>query len=369
MTPSARSELIRRLAAETGFARCGIAGAGRVNRADYVREWLADGHAGEMHYLARHAALREDPRRLLDGARSIIVVADLYRHDTDTTCSQPKHTMPPAPDNASSPGVEGGPARGRPHDRSGTAGRPVDPDGAARGRIARYAWGRDYHRVLRRKLHRLADALHEAMDEPFTSRVCVDTAPLIEREIAAAAGIGWIGKNTMVLCRDVGSFFFLGEIITTLELAPSAPATDHCGSCTRCLDACPTAAFPAPYRMDATRCIAYLTIEHRSDIPGDLQPLMGDWVFGCDVCQDVCPYNREAPEGAEPAYALQDRNPLPPAAPLDQLLAWTPEDYRAHLAGSAMKRASLDMLKRNARIALTNLGRPHEKQGATDHDA
>jgi epoxyqueuosine reductase len=327
MNPEQHSEIVLELAADAGFARAGIAAAGPVERADYVRDWLRLGRAGEMHYLHRHAELREDPRRLLDKARSVIVLADMYR--------QPG--SPPSAPN-------------------GKSDVPTSENIAAqRGRVAQYAWGRDYHRVLRRKLQRLADRLHEAVEIPFESRVCVDTAPIIEREAAARASIGWIGKNTMILHQDLGSFFFLGEIITTLELAPSAPAVDHCGTCTRCLDACPTDAFPAPYQMDATRCISYLTIEHRTEIDERLQPLMGDWVFGCDICQDVCPFNRDTPVATETAYATAERFPLAPHPKLDDLENLTEDDYAQSLAGSAMKRAKLNMLQRNARIARRNI--------------
>jgi len=330
-----RAQLVRRLALAAGFERVGIATAGPVNRGDYYKGWLDRGCAGEMHYLHRHLDVRVDPRKLLDGARSIIVVAQNYRHDS---CSQSgiaeASTSEPVSDA-----------------RSSTTAEPV------RGRIAQYAWGRDYHRVLKKRLRGLADALHEAIGEPFETRVCVDTAPIVEREWAAVAGIGWIGKNTVVLDRQLGSFFFLGEIVTTLELEPSEPATDYCGSCTRCLEACPTGALSAPYQMDASRCIAYLTIEHRGDIPESLQVLMGNWVFGCDVCQEVCPYNRHAPVTQEPAYALHKRHPLPPRPQLDELPAWTEQGYRRNLAGSAIKRATLEMLKRNADIAGRNADR------------
>ena len=190
----------------------------------------------------------------------------------------------------------------------------------------------------------------------FETKACVDTAPLLEREFAAAAGIGWIGKNTMVLNERIGSYFFLGAIVTTLELVPDEPATDHCGTCTACLTACPTGAFPAPYEMDASRCISYLTIEHRTEIDGSLAARMEDWVFGCDVCQEVCPHNRRAPHTTEPRFV-----PRPPIVNpvLDELLEWSTEDYRRNLRGSAMRRARLDMLQRNAEIARRNAG-PNE---------
>ncbi len=217
-----------------------------------------------------------------------------------------------------------------------------------------YAWGDDYHKVLKKRLHALADRLRAELPEPFESRACVDTAPLLEREVAAAAGLGWIGKNTMVLNQDLGSYFFLGSLITTLDLVPDDPVPDRCGTCTACLDACPTNAFPSPYQMDAERCISYLTIEHRGDISKPFQDLMGDWVFGCDVCQEVCPYNKQAPTMNEPRYAVRATRPDPV---LEDILEWSDADYREQLRGSAIKRATRDMLQRNARIAKANLER------------
>ena len=314
MSPQEKTDLVRRLAVEAGFDAVGVAAAAPIARRQYFADWLAEGRHGEMDYLARTAEARSDSRRLLEGARSVIVAAQSYKPADEGSLSA----------------------------------------GGARGRIARYAWGRDYHRVHRKKLQRLAAALHAAVEDRFESRVCVDTAPIIEREAAAAAGIGWIGKNTLVLHPRLGSYLFLGEIVTTLELAPSEPMSDHCGSCTRCLDACPTRAIHDPYRMDATRCIAYLTIEHRHEIPPGLHPAMGDWVFGCDICQEVCPHNAKAPAGSEPAYAPGERFPLSPRPLLDTLLNLTEEQRQAFLAGSAMKRATSAMLKRNATIAMGN---------------
>ena len=325
MTTSAdHTEAVYRLAERAGFPRVGIARAEPIGRTAYVDAWLNAGCAGEMDYLKRWREIREDPRRLLPGARSVIVVAEPY---------------------GGSEKLEVGSENG--------------PGSALSGRVARYAWGRDYHKVLRRKLKRLADELHEGMAEPFETRVCVDTAPIVEREVAAAAGMGWIGKNTMVLHRELGSFFFLGEMVTTLELEPSKPVSDHCGTCTRCLDACPTGALVAPYQMDARKCISYLTIEHRSAIAEELKPQMGSWLYGCDACQDVCPFNRKASPTIDSAYMPMDRNDVVPTADLDALIGWTETEYRETLSGSAMKRASLDMLKRNAAIARDNQSR-HE---------
>ncbi|MFH0983830.1 MAG: tRNA epoxyqueuosine(34) reductase QueG [Planctomycetota bacterium] len=311
MSPAEVTARVKALASEQGFCRVGTAPVGRLGREEYYRRWLSAGRHGRMAYLARNLAVRFDPSRLLPEARSLIVVAHAY----------------------------GQPA-------------PSRPDDQPRGQVARYAWGRDYHKVVKRKLLALRDRLCAEVGQPFEMRVCVDTAPLVEREWAARAGIGWIGKNTLVIHPLLGSYFFLGVLVTTLELVPDAPLTDHCGTCTRCLQACPTGAFPAPYEMDASRCISYFTIEMRDAIPEEFQAAMGDWVFGCDVCQEVCPYNHPAPLRPDPAYALRAPGPFPL---LRELLEWSEDDYRARLAGSAMKRATLAMLRRNARIALHNV--------------
>jgi epoxyqueuosine reductase len=318
MLASEIRQLIERLAREHGFERCGVASAGPVDRDAYYRDWLAKGHAGTMAYLHQYVEQRTDASTLLPGARSVLVCALNY-HQPETA----------------------------------TLEKPTGEDCAtAQGRIARYAWGDDYHRVIKRKLFAIVDALREAIDEPFEAKVCVDTAPLLEREYAMRAGVGWIGKNTLVLNEKLGSYFFLGAIVTTLDLPVDPLPSDHCGSCTRCLDACPTDAFPAPYEMDAARCISYLTIEHRGEeIPEEFHRAMGDWVFGCDVCQEVCPHNRAAPTTAEPRFAIRAPGPRPN---LSDMLAWTDEDYRETLRASAIKRAKPNMLRRNARIAEAN---------------
>ena len=315
-------QTIDRLGRELGFDRVGLARPHPLERAAYLREWLAGGRAGRMEYRHRHGEMRVSTARLLPGARSVIVAALKYNR--------------PEPD---------------------------PPDHQPRGRVARYAWGRDYHRLVRQRLWKLVDRLRSEIDQPFEARVCVDTAPVVERELAARAGVGWIGKNTLVLNRQLGSYFYLGEIITTLDLPPDAPATDHCGSCTKCLQACPTGALAEPYRMDASRCISYLTIELRDDISEELQPLMGDWIFGCDICQEACPFNRQASQTTDPDLllpgGLSGRRTRPagvgPRPLLADLLAWTPADYDARTRGSAIRRAKLDMLHRNARIAAGNI--------------
>ncbi|UCF33970.1 MAG: tRNA epoxyqueuosine(34) reductase QueG [Phycisphaerales bacterium] len=308
--------MIKDLAQEIGFDRCGIARAGPIGRGDYLRGWLAAGRAGSMAYLHRYLEQRIDPRQLLDGAQSVIVVALIYHQ--------------PAPEV------------------------PTDPASSGRGRVAMYAWGDDYHRIVKDRLLTLADRLRERLPQPFHARACVDTAPLLEREVAAAAGIGWIGKNTVLLNRELGSYFFLGALLTTLDLPPDRPVDDYCGTCARCLEACPTSAFPAPYQMDASRCISYFTIEHRGEIPAEFHKAMGDWIFGCDACQEVCPYNRRAPYTREARFAVRPPGPRPD---LREILQWTEDDYRSNLRGSAIKRARLDMLHRNVAIALQNTNR------------
>jgi len=265
-----------------------------------------------MTYLQRNVALRENSARLLPGARSAICVALNHR-------------------------------RGEP--------RALTPGTGAVGRIAQYARGADYHRVLRGMLEELVGGLRERFQEPFEHRTFVDTAPVLERELAARAGLGWIGKNTMLLHERLGSYLFLGEVITTLDLEPDAPATDRCGNCTRCLDACPTKALPTPYQLDASRCIAYFTIEHRSQVPEEFHEPVGDWVYGCDVCQQVCPFNRYAPLATQPEITA-DR--IPEHLPLLDLLRLRSGDYRRLTEGTAARRARRNMWRRNAAIALGN---------------
>ncbi len=267
-----------------------------------------------MHYLARHTAQRLDPRRLVPGARSVICVADRY-HDG-------------RPDAAAS--LDDGP----------------------RGRIARYAQGDDYHLVMTKRLRRLADELAAAL-RGETFRVCVDTAPVLERELAQRAGLGAVGKHTLLIEPGAGSWLLLGEIVTSAELVPSAPcAADPCGGCTRCIDACPTGAITS-WSVDATRCISYLTIEHRSEIEPGLHERIGDWIFGCDVCQDVCPHNQptESSRGlaVHAAYVPRRRD-----FQLLEVLGWDEPARREAFMRSAMKRAKVAMMKRNALIAAGN---------------
>jgi len=307
MDARARSDWIKSAAASLGFERCGIAAAERIPRAAYFRKWLADGFAGTMGYLNRHVDSRVDVRAWMPSARSVIVAALSYHQH-----------------------------------------EPVRPDDRPRGRVAMYAWGEDYHLVMREKLAALLERMRDQFGVGIEARLCVDSSAIIERELAAMAGIGWIGKNTMVLHQELGSYFFLGEIITDLELAPDVPASDHCGTCTRCLEACPTRAFPAAYQMDARRCISYLTIEHRGEISPELAAKMGDWVFGCDVCQQVCPYNQDAPRTREPRFSATAESAWPA---LDDIAAWDEAAYRRFVDGRATERARLEMWKRNAGLA------------------
>ncbi|HEX7010591.1 MAG TPA: tRNA epoxyqueuosine(34) reductase QueG, partial [Phycisphaeraceae bacterium] len=276
-----RARLVMELAQQLGFALVGIAPAQPSEHAETVRQWISEGRHGEMHYLAEHLDLRLDPARLLPGARSVIAVADLYHHPSQAPAE----------------------AEARPSSASGDS--PL-PRGRVRGRVARYAWGEDYHKVIKKRLHQMADALRERFpDAAF--RCTVDTAPALEREHAMRAGLGWVGKHTLLIHPRHGSWTLLGLILTTLAIQDSAQAgfpgrtvvpADHCGTCTRCIDACPTQCIENPdltgrRAIDATRCISYLTLEHRGPIDPSLHRAMGDWIAGCDVCQEVCPFNSE----------------------------------------------------------------------------
>ncbi|MCZ6698403.1 MAG: tRNA epoxyqueuosine(34) reductase QueG [Planctomycetota bacterium] len=326
MSPDQRSKSIKRAALALNFDRCGVAAAGSIPRSGFVREWLGNGYAGSMGYLHRHVESRIDIRTWLPWAECVIVVALNY------------HRSRPDADRGEGLTAESG------------AGDGLD---IARGRVASYAHGEDYHVVLRERLEALLLEMRRMFPETFEARICVDTSAIIERELAAAAGVGWIGKNTMVLDPSLGSFFFLGEIVTDLRIAPDAPLPDHCGTCTRCLEACPTDAFPSPYVMDARRCISYLTIEHRGEIEPEPAGKMGDWVFGCDDCQTVCPFNSHAPESAESRFAGSHDDARPP---LGVLIAESEADYKTRVRGKALDRAKYQMWKRNAEIAMRNQG-------------
>lgn len=339
-----RAQTVHRLGASLGFAMIGIAPARSSPYQEHLRRWLAEGKHGEMSYLAADVETRVDPAALVPGATFVICVADLYAPTGAGRGSEVQTTH--IPDHGS------------------------DQVLTPAGRIARYAHGDDYHRVMKKRLHELADALRARWPD-HTFRTTVDTAPTLDREHAHRAGLGWIGKHTLLIHPRLGSFFFLGEIITTLPLQPSdSPpkiVADHCGSCTRCIDACPTGCI-TPYSVDGSRCVSYLTLEHRGKIATDLQEAMGDWIAGCDICQEVCPYNQAASNTARDLPAgmagqtdrLAQQTPHPAytprrvSLPLLEVLNWSSEDRQQAFERSALKRLKLDQLKRNALIAAGN---------------
>ena len=306
------ADAIRGIARECGFELAGVASAEpALDRARY-HEWIAAGSAGEMRYLTgRRADVRDDPRNLLPSARSIICVGKLY------------HTPWPL------------------------TTRFDDED---RAWISRYAWGEDYHDIVRRGLERL-DARLKHFHSNLESRICVDTAPILERTYARLAGLGWIGKNTCLINQQQGSWFFLGELLVSLEIAPDAPPPDRCGTCTRCIDACPTAAIPPGGGLDASRCISYFTIELRGAIPQEHREGMGAHVFGCDICQDVCPWNRRSPVTSETGFGPRHFAPR-----LEEMAALSEAEFRAMFRGSPVTRARYSGLLRNVAVAMGNAG-------------
>lgn len=308
---------------EAGFAAAGVCEARPSDFEAELRAWLEAGQHGSMGWLEENVETRADPTMLLEGARSVVMVADLYATRDDNV-------------------------------------DPKAPQGS--GRIARYARGRDYHKVIKKRLHALCDELRAAHpDAGF--RAFTDTAPVLEREQAARCGIGWTAKHTLTIHPRLGSYLLLGGFVTTLELEPPAEqvaVSDHCGTCTRCIQACPTGAI-SPYSVDATRCISYLTIERREPIDERFDEPIGDWLFGCDICQEVCPHNspREAATSGPSVNAAYE--PKRRSFDLLKVLGWTEDDRRRALAGTAMTRAKLDMLKRNALIAAGNQVRRAEQ--------
>ncbi|HEY8668513.1 MAG TPA: tRNA epoxyqueuosine(34) reductase QueG [Tepidisphaeraceae bacterium] len=307
---------IKQRARHLGFDLVGIAPAAPSAYRDYLRHWLDDGQAGTMNWLANRFDERTDPATYVPGAASVICVAMNYHVPL----------RPPAEDQ-----------------------RPLH------GKIARYALGDDYHELIKSRLHHLADWLRQRIPGCI-ARACVDTAPVMEKELAARAGVGWLGKNSCIISPAIGSWILLGEIITSIALPPDEPAIDRCGTCTRCIDACPTAAITAPYQLDARRCISYLTIESREEIPAQHRAAVGEWLYGCDICQDVCPWNGKDRPPAADDPALQPRFPTG-TLDLVEVLRWNTEDYRRKLGGSAMKRIKLPVLQRNAAIVLENQSR------------
>jgi epoxyqueuosine reductase len=317
---------IKQQARALGFELAGIALATPADSFERLRAWLDNGFAGEMAYMNRQADARRHPASILPKVRSVVMVGMNYK----------------------------------PTERRAVAGqRPQGPDdprsAAPSGLVARYARGADYHDVLRRKLNALLAWIQQKVPG-CAGRGVVDTAPLLERDFARRAGLGWFGKNTMLLNKRLGSYFFLGALLLDVELRPDAAhKASHCGTCTACLDACPTSAFVGPGQMDARQCLSYLTIELRGPVPEDLRPHMKDWLFGCDLCQEVCPWNRKAPAGAEPA--LQPRPDLE-AIDLVELLGLSAAAFRERFRGTALTRARRRGLLRNAALILGNRGDP-----------
>lgn len=309
MSPEDLTARLKAEAQRLGFDLAGATAAIAPPRIGALHQWLADGFSGEMEYIPRRAAAYEHPKHVLDGVRSLLMLAMAYRTE-----------------------------------------EPIEP-APAQGRIARYAWGTDYHDVIHERLHVLAD-FHRELTPGAAVRGVVDTAPLLEREFAELAGLGWVGKNTLLLNRQLGSWFLLAAVLTSETLVYDVPVTTgHCGTCRACLDACPTGAIVEPYRLDARKCISYLTIELREPIPPEQRASIGSRIFGCDICQDVCPFNRRPLPTAEPAFQPRpDSNPIG----LAELLRMDDAAFRRRFRGSPILRARRRGLLCQAAYALGN---------------
>ncbi len=308
----ALKQAVRERAAALGFDACGFAPACTPPHADAFREWLASGRAGEMRWLAKNADRRTDPQLVLPGAKTIVVVAQNY-----------------APGNAPE--------------------APPSPDTPGHA-IARYAWGEDYHEVLTPRIRALEEVLARLGGR---QRSYVDTGPVLERDFAALAGLGWQGKSTMLISRSLGAFFFLGALLTTLEIPPDSPEPDRCGKCTRCIDVCPTGAIVAPGQLDARLCVSYLTIELKGPIPEELRPLVGNRIYGCDDCAAVCPWNRFAKAASESRFAAR---PFVRDWSLRDFLALDDTAFRELFRGSPIRRIKRRGFLRNVCVALGNTG-------------
>jgi len=310
--PAALALRFKALAREHGFQRCGISGIELGADESHLRDWLARGLYGTMDWMARHGEKRTRPAELVPGTVRVLSVGLDYGQDEAA-----------AWDNL----------------RDGE-----------RAYVARYALGRDYHKLMRGRLQKLADEIAKEIG-PFGHRVFVDSAPVLERALARDAGLGWIGKHTCLIDKDGGSWFFLGEIYLDLPLPTDTPASEHCGTCMRCIEICPTRAIVAPHRLDARRCISYLTIEHEGSIDEELRPLIGNRIFGCDDCQLVCPWNKFARRTDEPDFRA--RNDLDKAT-LVQLFAWGEDEFLRRTEGSAIRRSGHERWLRNIAVALGN---------------
>jgi len=301
---------LRAHALTLGFDLCGVASLERVSRLEYLREWVQRGYAADLHYMTRSVEARVDPRQVLPGARSAIVTGTIYNTD---------------------------------------APRSITRDGTDVARIARYAWGEDYHDVLGRRQHRLIGWLKEHAGGSFEAIGYVDTGPVQEKALAAAAGLGWIGKHTCLINQQLGSWLFLSVILTTLDLPADAPVPDRCGTCTRCLDVCPTNAIVAPYVVDAGRCLSYLTIESRDGIAEAQRASIGPQVYGCDLCQDVCPWNTGAAVTDDPVWVAR---PFWRDATLAQLWRASDNELQVQIRHSPMYRTKVWRLRRNLALAI-----------------
>ena len=315
MKTAAFKERLSAQAHAEGFAAMGICAPDAIpEAAPRLMRFLADGYHGQMQWMADRAEWRGDPAALWPEARSVIMLAEPYTPQTDplAVLAQPE-----------------------------------------RAAISVYAQGKDYHDLVKRRLKRLGRWLLDQADGQEAIKVFVDTAPVMEKPLAQAAGLGWQGKHTNLLSRDLGNWFFLGAIVTTMDLPKDAPETSHCGTCTACLDICPTAAFPAPYRLDARRCISYLTIEHKGPIDPDLRPLLGNRIYGCDDCLAICPWNKFARAASEIGY-----QPRIGAPHLAELATLDDAAFRARFSGSPIKRIGRDRFIRNVLYAIGNSGLP-----------
>ena len=300
MNSAQASKLVKRLAREQGFDACGISTAGFLEEeATGLENWLNAGFHGTMSWMERHFDERLDPRKLVPGAKSVISVVLNYFPDKEQRADAPK--------------------------------------------ISKYAYGRDYHKVIRGKLKRMLLCIQDEIGE-VSGRGFVDSAPVMDRAWARKSGLGWIGKHSLLLSKDSGSFFFIGALIVDIELEPDGPTTDHCGSCTACIDACPTSAIVAPTVVDSNKCISYLTIEYKGALPSEYQEKMEDWVYGCDICQDVCPWNRFSAPHAESDFNIRDSIQNNDWETWEEI---THELWEEITKGSAMRRVGFDGFKRN----------------------
>ena len=312
---STLTQQIQAHANELGFELVGVTPAAHSETIARYREWIESGYAGKMHYLEKHLSLKTDVRELLAEAKSVISLAMNY------------YTLDPPKALAHDPG---------------------------RGQISRYAWGDDYHELIRERLLELVTFIKQTAESELRTRVCVDTAPIIEREYAQKAGIGWIGKNTNLIHWRSGSWYFLAEVLVNIVLESDTPELrGSCGTCTRCIEACPTDAIIEPNLLDSRRCISYLTIELKESIPKTLRPEIGNWIFGCDICQEVCPWNSKAVPTTEPGFQPRDGNLTPK---LLSLVGITQEEFSRRFKGSPIKRAKRRGFLRNVLVAIGNWG-------------